>query len=46
MKIDRELQEAIKKHGEVKLPKSFEDNFKDRILEKKRQIAAGAGVHA
>lgn len=36
LKVDRELEEAIKKHGEVRLPKSFEDNFKDRILEKKR----------
>lgn len=39
MKVDRELQEAIKKHGEVRLPKSFEDNFKERILSEKNRIA-------
>jgi hypothetical protein len=39
LKVDQELQEAIRKHGEVVEPKSYEDAFFDRINDKKRDIA-------
>jgi hypothetical protein len=38
MKVNRELQEAIKKHGEVAPPKVFEDEFFEKINNKKRDI--------
>jgi len=40
MKVDRELSDAIKKHGEVNPPKSYEDHFFERINQKKKDIAA------
>jgi hypothetical protein len=39
MKVDRELQEAIKKHGEITPPRAFEDMFFDNINNKKRDLA-------
>lgn len=39
MKVDRELQEAIQKHGHVEPPKSYEDKFFERINNKKKDIA-------
>jgi hypothetical protein len=39
MKVDRELQEAIKKHGEVSPPKSYEDEFYEKIHGKKLELA-------
>lgn len=38
MKVDRELQEAIKKHGVVQTPKKHEDQFYERIKKKKEEI--------
>lgn len=38
MKVDRELQQAIQKHGIVQPPKSHEDEFYDKINQKKREI--------
>jgi hypothetical protein len=38
MKVDRELQEAINKHGIVQPPKEHEDQFFERINNKKRDI--------
>lgn len=38
MKVDRELQAAIRKHGEVQIPKSYEDQFFENIAEKKKNI--------
>ena len=40
MKVDRELQDAIRKHGEVEPPKEHEDQFFERIKNKKRDIYA------
>jgi hypothetical protein len=31
MKVDREMQEAIAKHGEVKVPKKYEDLFFEKV---------------
>ena len=38
MKVNRELQEAIKKHGEAVPPKLFEEEFFEKINNKKRDI--------
>lgn len=38
LKVDRELQDAIRKHGEVEPPKSFEDQFFEKVNQKKRDI--------
>ena len=38
MKVDREMQAAISKHGEVQVPKSYEDQFFENIAEKKKNI--------
>lgn len=39
LKVDAELQAAIKKHGEVQVPKSYEDQFYDRVKENKKSFA-------
>jgi hypothetical protein len=31
MKVHRELEEAIHKHGETVDPKTYEENFYDRV---------------
>jgi hypothetical protein len=38
--VERELEAAIAKHGEVQPPRSYEDQFFERINHKKRDIAA------
>jgi hypothetical protein len=38
LKVDRELQEAIAKHGQVVPPKTYEDQFFENINNKKRDI--------
>jgi hypothetical protein len=38
MKVDRELQAAIAKHGEVTIPKEHEDEFYEKINKKKQEI--------
>ena len=35
MKVDRELKEAVSKHGEVVVPRSYEDEMKEEILKRK-----------
>ena len=40
MKVDRELQDAVSKHGEVQIPETFEDQLKEKIENAKKQIAA------
>lgn len=40
MKVERELQDAIAKHGEATRPSLFEDEVKERILNRKREIVA------
>jgi hypothetical protein len=42
MKVDKELQEAIAKHGELKVPKPYEEEFFDRVKNKRREIALSA----
>lgn len=31
MKVDREMQDAIAKHGKVVMPESFEDQLAEKI---------------
>ena len=38
LKVDRELQEAIAKHGKIAPPKPFEEEFFEKINNKKRDI--------
>ena len=40
MKVDRELNEAISKHGVVNPPKSYEDQFFEKINQKKKEVAS------
>ena len=40
MKVDRELEEAIAKHGNAVRPSQFEDEFDQKILDRKRDIVA------
>jgi hypothetical protein len=42
MKVERELEEAINKHGEVNPPKSYQDRFYERVNNKKKEIASSA----
>ncbi len=42
MKVDRELEAAIAKYGEVRKPKPYEEEFFDRIKNKKREIVLKA----
>jgi hypothetical protein len=37
-KVDRELEAAIAKHGEAVPPRSYEEQFYERIKEKKNEI--------
>lgn len=40
MKVDKELEDAIAKHGQVVKPELYEDQFFERINKKKKDIAA------
>lgn len=40
MKVNRELKDAIQKHGEVQVPELFEDQLKEKIENAKKKIAA------
>lgn len=40
MKVDKELEQAIAKHGEASLPGVYQEEFYDKVDEKKKQIAA------
>lgn len=40
MKVQRELKDAIQKHGEVQVPELFEDQLKEKIENAKKKIAA------
>jgi hypothetical protein len=42
MKVDRELKDAVAKHGEVQIPESFEDQLAEKIEIAKRRVAARA----
>jgi len=42
MKVNRELEEAIAKHGRVEVPESFEDQFAEKIELAKKRVAARA----
>ena len=39
MKVDREMKDAISKHGEVSIPEEFEDQLADKIKDAKRRIS-------
>ena len=39
LKVDRELQEAISKHGEVVLPKDHMEEFYEKIQNRKKELA-------
>ena len=39
MKVDRELEDAVAKHGEVQIPEKFEDQLAAKIEDAKRKIA-------
>ena len=38
MKVDRELEDAISKHGKVEIPESFEEQFKGKVESAKQKI--------
>lgn len=40
MKVDREMEAAIAKHGETVIPEKFEDQLKEKIDAAKQRIAA------
>jgi len=40
LKVDRELKEAIQKHGEVQPARKYEDIFHERVNQKKSEIAS------
>ena len=42
MKVDRELQEAVQKHGEVDIPEQYEDQFASKIENAKRKLVTQA----
>lgn len=44
IKVESELQDAIKKHGEVVIPSTFEDEWEARLVEEKQKIARGQGM--
>lgn len=42
MKVDKELDAAIAKHGEAVIPKTYEEQFYERVEDEKRRIATHA----
>ncbi len=42
MKVDRELMDAVAKHGEVAVPEQFEDQLAQKIDDAKKRVAAQA----
>lgn len=40
MKVSNELDAAIEKHGKVALPKPYEEEFKEQVLDAKARVAA------
>ena len=40
MKVNRELQEAVAKHGKVEIPETFEKELEKKIENAKKRIAA------
>ena len=40
MKVNRELEDAVAKHGEVQIPESFEDQMAEKIELAKKKIAS------
>lgn len=39
-----ELAEAVKKHGEVVMPTTYEDEWEERVVAEKKKIAANQGI--
>ena len=42
MKVNRELEEAIAKHGETVIPRTYEEQFYERVENEKKRIVAGS----
>jgi hypothetical protein len=40
MKVDRELEAAIAKHGETVIPSVYEEEWEKRVVEERKKIAA------
>ena len=40
MKVDRELQDAVAKHGKVEIPETFEVELARKIENAKKRVAA------
>jgi len=40
MKVDRELEAAVSKHGPAVVPQTYEEQFYDNVDQQKRRIAA------
>ena len=40
MKVARELEAAIAKHGEAVVPSQFEDDFQEKIQARKKEIVS------
>jgi hypothetical protein len=40
MKVDRELEEAIAKHGETVIPTRYEEDWAERLNQERAKIAA------
>jgi len=38
LKVERELEDAIQKHGTVTVPREYEDQFFERIHQKKDEL--------
>ena len=42
MKVDREMQAAIAKHGETLIPTTYQEEWENRVSEERSKIAAKA----
>jgi hypothetical protein len=40
MKVNKELEDAIAKHGEINPPKEHEDEFWEKVDRKKKEIGS------
>lgn len=40
MKVDRELEAAIAKHGETVIPTRYEEEWQERLIQERQRIAA------
>jgi|DEB19_MinimDraft_2_1074335.scaffolds.fasta_scaffold713199_1 hypothetical protein len=40
LKVDRELDAAIAKHGETIIPTRYEDDWEKRVVQERQKVAA------